>query len=526
MDDDALLLRRLADGDRSAYEAIVRRHVDFVYAAAQQRVGDAHVAEDVAQAVFIVLLQKASAIAGRVVLVGWLYRTVGHVASNATKLRRRREHYERRAAAERSEHTMADDAIDEETLRQLDAALGSLRVHSRDAILLRFFQRQTFAEVGRALGISDEAAKKRVTRALDELRGTLGGVASAAAVVALLDATPAQAAPAALTQTMLNSSTPSAAAAALAKGTFMAITTPQLAVTIAAAGVLAIGAAAVSLGGSRPGAAAALTSAPAPASPTSAAAANADGTLVAAIAEGTIELIAVGEPTGDVRFWLPSGRVPAPRPFASAPGSVSPEPGREPRAFLIGQHVARNGNGTATVDIEIDGSSGSAGGTVDGPDAANLYCTVANVPTDRPATLRVRLATGPWQTVATGEPGATSHETDAAGIVIEPLVADRRGGTEARFQMTIADDQRAVAIDRAGREHVMSARYSRSRIPGAIAANPDQSWDASFIAHDVAPAEVIRVRVERRPINHTIEFRDLAVSRDAPTSPRVVIDGR
>lgn len=99
-DEDALLLEKLAAGDRNA---IARRHVDFVYATARRRVGDRHLAEDVTQAVFLILASKAKQLAGRVVLVGWLHRTTGFVAANALKMRRRRLRNELRAANEQTE---------------------------------------------------------------------------------------------------------------------------------------------------------------------------------------------------------------------------------------------------------------------------------------------------------------------------------------------------------------------------------------------------------------------------------------
>lgn len=84
---------------------------------------------------------------------------------------------------------------------QLDAAMDELEPADRDALLLRYFQNRDLRAVGTALGISDDAAQKRVSRAVDKLRAVLAGrgvAASAAGLTAVVSAQAVQAAPAGL----------------------------------------------------------------------------------------------------------------------------------------------------------------------------------------------------------------------------------------------------------------------------------------------------------------------------------------
>src|SRR5688500_237791 len=130
--DDATLLRHFAAGDRAAFEQLVRKYINFVYATARRHVGDPHLADDVTQAVFVILTAKARRLGSGVVLVGWLYRTTAYVAANAIKTRRRRAHHERQASAERSEQAMTRsmDEAKEDAVR-LDRAMLKLRSASR-----------------------------------------------------------------------------------------------------------------------------------------------------------------------------------------------------------------------------------------------------------------------------------------------------------------------------------------------------------------------------------------------------------
>ena len=154
----------------TAFAELVRRHVDLVYSAALRMVRDAHLAEDVTQGVFVALAQNARQLTERPVLSGWLHRTAQNLAANAVRSDVRRRVREQEAAAMNELLSSAPDVSWEQIAPQLDAALGELSESDRDALLLRYFERKSAQQMAQILGISDDAAQKRVNRAVERLR--------------------------------------------------------------------------------------------------------------------------------------------------------------------------------------------------------------------------------------------------------------------------------------------------------------------------------------------------------------------
>jgi len=192
---DAELLRDYAERrNEAAFRELVTRHADLVYSAALRQVESRDLAGDVAQTVFADLARKARSVAGQLAegasLVGWLYRGTRFAALNQLRADRRRLTHERQAMEQLL--TNSETAPDWERIRPLlDEAMASLGNEDRDAVLLRYFKRQEFRAVGGALGLSDDAAQKRVSRAVERLREffaqrgvTLTGAAIAGAVSA------------------------------------------------------------------------------------------------------------------------------------------------------------------------------------------------------------------------------------------------------------------------------------------------------------------------------------------------------
>ena len=199
---DQQLLRDYTGGrSEAAFAELVRRHVDLVYCAAMRMVHDAHLAEDVTQSVFVVLARDARRLTGRSVLSGWLHRTAQNIAAQTVRTDVRRRAREQEAAAMNDLLAPEPDAPWEQIAPQLDAALGELSEPDRDALLLRYFERKSAGEMAQTLGISDEAAQKRVSRAVERLRQFLakrGVTVGATGLVIVISANAVQAAPAGL----------------------------------------------------------------------------------------------------------------------------------------------------------------------------------------------------------------------------------------------------------------------------------------------------------------------------------------
>lgn len=190
MIEDVELLRRYAeDRSQDAFAELVRRRVNLVYSVALRQVGgDAHLAEDVTQRVFADLARKAGSLAGHAVLSGWLYRSAQFAATDVVRTERRRRVREQEAQTMNKISADGSAPVDWEKLRPvLDQAMGELDEEDRDAVALRFFEERSLAEVGSALRISEDAARKRVSRALDQLHGLLAqrGVTSTSAALGL-----------------------------------------------------------------------------------------------------------------------------------------------------------------------------------------------------------------------------------------------------------------------------------------------------------------------------------------------------
>lgn len=192
-----LLAEYVGKGSEAAFRELVSRYVDLVYSTALRMVGgDAHRAQDVTQVVFIDLARQAPKLSSDSMLGGWLHRDTCFVAAKVMRGERRRQLRERQAAEMNALNT--GDANLEQIAPVLDEVINGLGEADRQAILLRFYERMDLRSVGEALGSSENAAQKRVSRALEELRSALGrrGVAlSAAALGTALAAEAVSAAP-------------------------------------------------------------------------------------------------------------------------------------------------------------------------------------------------------------------------------------------------------------------------------------------------------------------------------------------
>jgi uncharacterized protein (TIGR03435 family) len=216
--DDMTLLREYAETkSESAFAALVSRHINFVHSAALRQVRDADLAKDVTQAVFIILARKARSIRPNTILTGWLFKTLRYTASAQIKSAIRRQRREQEAHMNGLSEQVSPDPNWDRMAPLLDEGLAKLNERDRQAVLLRYFENKSLSQVGGALSVNEDAARKRVVRAVDKLReffAKRGVTLSALAIGSALSASAVQAAPVGLAATISATAVQGSAAAA------------------------------------------------------------------------------------------------------------------------------------------------------------------------------------------------------------------------------------------------------------------------------------------------------------------------
>ncbi|MEA2734263.1 MAG: hypothetical protein QOE14_714 [Humisphaera sp.] len=405
-----LLQQYVATRSEAAFRRLVERYLNLVYAAARRQVRDADLARDVTQAVFLVLAEKAAELRADRPLSAWLLSVTRYASANAVRARARRTHHEQRAAG-MAVTTMQNQSNAEwqELSPLLDEGMGRLRTKDRDVLLLRFFEQKSAREVAEAMGISEDAAEKRIARAVAKLRDFFQRRGVAVTLVALtttLAANCAEAAPLGLTTTIAASAASAAtssattlSAASIAKGTVitMASVKAKTALLAAVAALLLVGSGTVAVKTfiTSPSAQRVNVSSQAPATTS---AATAPAGLQLQFSQGTtVELIGISDaPQDSSRWWAADGTpIDAPAPLPRRIMTVSPGQQMyqfrlrksDPAGEKIGMTVSLSGtryNTAASLD-ERDGVQSHVFGLSDAPPAI--------------IDVRVSLAFGPWSDV-------------------------------------------------------------------------------------------------------------------------------
>jgi RNA polymerase sigma factor (sigma-70 family) len=246
---DMDLVREFArNNSEAAFAELVRRHLNLVYSVARRCTGNDGDAHDVTQAVFIILARKAAGLREKTLLTGWLYETTRFAAARLLRTNARR-HAREQEAYMQSTLTEADTAaVWEQLSPHLEAAMGRLNAADRALLVLRFYENKTGPEAAALLGIREDAAHKRVARAIEKLRkffAQRGVTLTATAIAGAVSANSVQAAPVALVKTISAIAVAKGAAAGtatltLVKGALklMAWTKMQTAIVIGAAAIL------------------------------------------------------------------------------------------------------------------------------------------------------------------------------------------------------------------------------------------------------------------------------------------------
>jgi RNA polymerase sigma factor (sigma-70 family) len=208
LDDNSLLSEYAARGSEEAFATLVTRHVNKVYSVALRHTRNSHQAEEITQAVFVLLARKSRRLSNRVILSGWLCQTARLTALTFTRGEIRRARREQEAHMQNSLNETESD-VWPQIAPLLDAAIARLSEADYHAVVLRFFDGKSMRDVGATLGASEDAAKMRINRAVEKLRLFFtqhGVVVPATILMAAISANAVQAAPAGLTGTLAGAS--------------------------------------------------------------------------------------------------------------------------------------------------------------------------------------------------------------------------------------------------------------------------------------------------------------------------------
>jgi RNA polymerase sigma factor (sigma-70 family) len=168
--DDHQLLNDYVEGDEQAFETLVEKYFRMVYTVAGRQTGDWHLAEEIAQSVFLILSRKARGFSSKTPVPGWLLRTTRFVSSGAIRMRRRREQKERKFAVD-SQEPFEMNPVPSDMEALLDEALRTLSPDEQAGIMARFFEGKDFPEIAETFAITEHAARKRISRCLAKLQG-------------------------------------------------------------------------------------------------------------------------------------------------------------------------------------------------------------------------------------------------------------------------------------------------------------------------------------------------------------------
>jgi RNA polymerase sigma factor (sigma-70 family) len=483
----ALYVRDSGDGEQ-AFAELMRRHEAWVFAAARRIVGRNDLAEDVAQAAFVVLARKAASLRSSTSLAAWLHGVVRLAAKSALRAEARRRRHEEAAMP-----TDADrDATFAAIANELEPAIARLPVAEREAVLRRFFRGESYPQIATALSTTAEAARKRADRGLSRLRAwlTRGGT-HALAPAAFGELLMQRAAPPRPPLSLF----PSPAAIALAEKVRFSMALPKLLFT-AAAVVLTIAL----------GIVLAMPPTTGPAS------------LVATLDDGVvIELLGVGESPSTHRPWWRADGSPVETPYARLDAAVAPyadQVGREV-AFRV-TDPAKDSDHPAVVRLSSRGGIASSV-AVDAKgqwlfDLATIATVVGRA--EDAFAVSARIASGEYTTVLSFRTGGLA----SPAIVVGAITLDPDGQGFLTLSDTDADsDSRLVAEDRRGQTHVLDAVHAGSG--GSLR-------QQTFSLGELDPADVREYRFQTRPFHATIEWTGIAARAGVQTTPAMTVKPR
>ncbi len=520
-DDVQLLTDWRKHADRDAMDQLVRRHINFVYSTARRQVQDAHLAEDVTQAVFMLLMSKSPALHSEGALAVWLHNTTRYASSNARRMRSRREYRERQAsrmsAVERVGRAPVEDGYSE-IMPMLDEAIGWLPRRDREGVILCFFERCSYRQIGAVLGLTEDAARKRVGRAVERMReyfASRGLSATSAAVTSCLIAESTIAAPPALLAATMNfaAATQLAGATALSTAIFNGVIHTMILTKIKFA---AAACAAIILGGAVTGAAIHQATAPMAMQVVASTALATGAYDVKASDQIEVKFLGVARWGADGNEWtaIDGAKIDDPRgPFANEQLRTRPETTHQAMLHVSGPQL----NGGYSVKVP-QATFANLWDLTPSADEAYLLVPFGVPANQKTVDVELLLADGDWKTIVNveHEPGRPlgSHQTDLGGIVFTHVIDAPGGGCMVYVAHDLTSPQFEVfATDPQGNEHRANN----------ISGGPVGKFTALRYDFNITSEEITALSVKVRPFSKRVTAKNVTLDPSQPSKPQIEV---
>jgi RNA polymerase sigma factor (sigma-70 family) len=525
-------------GDRAAIDRLVRRHIHFVYGAARRQVRDPHRAEDVTQAVFMLLIQKSPNVRSEAALAVWLHRATRYAAANARRMIVRQTRRDTRFARQQGAAGMDDqleavEQADEQArlLPVLDDAIGRLPLRDRSGVILCFFRGQTYGQIGAALGTSEEGARKRVTRAVARLReyfAARGVVASDGAIGACLAGQSILVAPHALVESTVKLATvaqiagaagvTTSSSAAIMKGVVKSMMLAKVKIAAAACAAIVLGG--VVTGSTvhqifSPVSRAVLTSATATIASNAAAT---DGPFKVAVPDKLeAEFLGLNKAGAGASGWwaIDGSPIDDPRgPFTRFKHRAHPEVTHEIVLRVTGP--ADGGYAVRIPGVKTDGTIDLTPSDID----AFLLAPFPAPKDKKTIDVELLLADGEWKTLGTSE-----HEvgrplqpldTEYGGVAFTHISETSNGHAMVYVAHEFLSENgqwEVFAVDAQGNEHRCTN----------IDGNRVGNFYAMSYIYNLPPEQITGLTVKVRPFNKKVTAKNVTLDPKNPTKPEIVV---